>query len=306
MPPAAFTLPSFAKINLTLHVLNRRTDNYHNLRTVFQTITLQDKLRFALTDDEQVHLRCDAPGIPVNEKNLVYSAARLMQEHYGVKKGAFIALDKSIPAMGGLGGGSSNAAITLLGLAQLWKVSATRAELMELGAGLGADVPFFFVGGRALGTGLGTEVAALHDATSAYLVVVTPDAAVSTAEAYKAFDERALTKAKSDTILFSSRADDSFTDSLPEALHNDFEPVIFRLEPKIERARDALLEAGASRALLAGSGASVFGIFESVAKQQRAALKLAENQAWRVFKCATLGREEYLTALGSCAALLRA
>ncbi len=305
MSNTAFTLFSFAKINWTLHVLGRRADNYHDLRTIFQTITLHDTLSFAPAAADQLHLRCNAPDVPTDERNLVLRAARALQQEYNIKKGAIVSLDKSIPAMGGLGGGSSNAAIALLGFARLWQLSLPRTELIRLGASLGADVPFFFVGGTALGTGLGTEVSPLPDVKTQHLLIVKPRAGVSTAKAYKALDERALTKGKSDTILFSSRANDSFADSLLEALHNDFEPVVFHLEPEIRRVRDSLMKAGARKALLSGSGASVYGVFDNERAQQRALSKLKSEIDWQVFKCTTLGREEYYGALGTCGALLR-
>jgi len=302
---AEFTLPSFAKINWTLHVLNRRADGYHDLRTIFQTITLHDKLSFAHAADDQIQLECNSPFVPIDERNLVMRAARTLQQNYGVKRGALVSLDKRIPAMGGLGGGSSNAAVALLGFARLWNLSLTLDELMRIGAEIGADVPFFFVGGTALGTGLGTEVSSLQDVENKHLLIVKPQSVVSTAAAYKALDERSLTKRKRDTILFDSRANDFFTDSLPEALYNDFEPVVFRLEPEIERLRDSLIKAGARNALLSGSGACVFGVFEDEAAQQRAASQLESEADWQVFKCATLAREEYYAALGTCGAPLR-
>ncbi len=300
-----FTLPSFAKINWTLRVLHRRADGYHDLRTTFQTITLHDTLSFAPAAGNQLQLECNSPDVPTDEGNLVMRAARALQQNYRVEKGAIVSLHKRIPAMGGLGGGSSNAAVALLGFAQLWNLSLSPDEFMRIGARLGADVPFFFVGGTALGTGLGTKVAALQDVEPRHLLIVKPRVGVSTAAAYKALDERSLTKGKSDTILFDSRENDTSTYSLPEVLYNDFEPVVFRLEPEIGRARDLIIKAGARKALLSGSGACVFGVFEDEAAQQQAALQLENETDWKIFKCETLAREEYYTALGTCSAVLR-
>ncbi|HYY55978.1 MAG TPA: 4-(cytidine 5'-diphospho)-2-C-methyl-D-erythritol kinase, partial [Pyrinomonadaceae bacterium] len=143
------TLPSFAKINWTLRVLGRRPDDYHELHTVFQTITLHDRLRLTVRDDGRIVIYCDAPEIPVDEHNLVYRAAAALREKYGVRRGVTVELEKLIPAGGGLGGGSSNAAVALIGLAHLWRVETTASELAQMGALLGADVPFFFKGGTA-------------------------------------------------------------------------------------------------------------------------------------------------------------
>lgn len=303
----AFTLPAFAKINWTLHVLGRRPDGYHELHTIFQTVSLHDRLTFAPQDDEQIHLSCDAPDIPVDETNLVHRAAVALRDRRGLKKGASIHLEKRIPVGGGLGGGSSDAAITLLGLAHLWEISIAKQEILEISAHLGADVPFFLMGGTALGTGLGTDVSPLPEVTIPHILIVTPNVKISTAEAYKALDAPALTKVGGDTILSISRADAQFTDSLPMALHNDFERVIFRLNPEIERAKKALINAGARNALLAGSGASVFGIFDNREAQEEQVEEVLRIEAgWRVFSCATISRAQYQQALGLCAAPLEA
>jgi 4-diphosphocytidyl-2-C-methyl-D-erythritol kinase len=311
LPPVLFaetlTLPAFAKINPTLRVLGRRADGYHELHTIFQTVTLRDKLTFKLRTDESITLKCDAPDIPVDESNLVVRAGRALQQRYQIKKGVDINLEKRIPAAGGLGGGSSDAAIALVGLAHLWQVETTLRQLEELGAQLGADVPFFLTGGTALGTGLGTEISALADASASQLLIVTPDVKVSTAEAYKALNSPALTKIGGDIILSSSRPHTQISDSLHHNLRNDFEPVIFGLHPEILRVRDALVRVGARGALLAGSGASVFGVFDKVEARERAAQVLMAETDWRLFKCETLSRANYLRELGTCAApLLRA
>ncbi len=299
-----FTLPAYAKLNWTLRVLGRRTDGYHELDTIFQTVTLHDSITFKSRSDERITLTSDATDIPVDASNLIVRAAEELRKRYDIRQGAAVHLEKRIPAAGGLGGGSSDAAVTLLGLAHLWQVETDKRELEEIGARLGADVPFFLTGGTARGTGLGTEVSALPDAPDARLVIVKPQAQVSTAEAYKALSAPALTKVGADIILSSSRPQAQFTDSLPESLLNDFEPVIYRLQPEILRARDALLSAGARVALLAGSGASVFGLFENVQAQEHAAQVLSSERDWRVFACATLSRASYVQQLGMCAAPL--
>jgi 4-diphosphocytidyl-2-C-methyl-D-erythritol kinase len=302
----AFTLPSFAKINWQLRVMGRRADGFHELQTIFQTITLKDQLRFSARDDDRLRLTSSSPDIPVDESNLVLRAAIALRDRYGITKGASIHLDKVIPVEAGLGGGSSNAAVALMGLAHLWEIETSKQELTRLGALLGADVPFFFTGGTALGTGLGTEVSPINEVVAEHLLVVKPKAKVSTIEAYKALNSPALTKTEGDIILSISRADGQFTDFHPHALHNDFEPVVFPLQPEIECARDALLEAGARRALLAGSGSSVFGVFDKGEARARAIRALEKESSWRIFPCATLSRKAYLEALGACAAPLYA
>ena len=306
MSLTSFALPAHAKINWRLHVPGRRASGFHELRTVFQTITLHDRLTFTLREDDRLDLSTNEPEIPVDERNLVWRAALALKEKYRIRRGASVQLEKRIPSPGGLGGGSSDAAVALLGLAHLWEVETNKEELTELGALLGADVPFFFTGGTALGTGLGTEINPLPDVTAEHILVVTPRAKVSTAEAYKALRRPALTKESADIILSISRAEAKLFDSLHEALHNDFEPVIYELYPEIARARASLIEQGAEGALLAGSGASVFGIFDKREALVRAQGVLEREPGWRVFASAALGRKGYLESLGSCAALLHA
>lgn len=302
---AVFTLPSYAKINWRLHVLGRRADGYHELRTIFQTVTLHDQLTFASRDDDRLLLTSASHDVPLDESNLILRAAAALRKARGISRGASIHLEKVIPVEAGLGGGSSNAAVTLLGLARLWEIETNLEELASIGTKLGADVPFFLTGGTALGTGLGTEITPLEDVVAEHLIIVKPEAKVPTAEAYRALNSPALTKAEGDIILSISRADEQFTDSHPIALHNDFEPVVFPLKPEIERAKGALLNAGARSALLAGSGSGVFGVFDKRETQERAAHELKGEGGWHIFPCATLARGQYLSALGAAAAPLQ-
>ena len=305
MSEERLTLPAFAKINLGLRVRGRRPDGYHEIETVFQTVTLHDKLTFeASRDDERLELACSDTEIPTDEGNLIVRAALALRERYGVTRGARVTLEKRIPAGGGLGGGSSDAAVALVALACLWEIETSKAELAEIGARLGADVPFFLTGGTALGTGTGAEITPLEDAPEMHLVVVTPGVRVSTAEAYEALGAPALTKDEGVVNLSVSRAGAGFSGSLREVAANDFEAVVARLEPETGRAREALLGAGARRAMLSGSGSSVFGVFDSKGEAGRAREVLRAAGGWRVFACATLARAEYLRALGRCAAVL--
>ncbi len=300
-----FTLPAFAKINLTLRVLGRRVDGFHEIRTVFQTVTLHDRLTFSAQEDDRFDLSCSAPDIPADESNLVYRAAQALRRRSRTRRGARIELEKHIPAGGGLGGGSSDAAIALVGLSHLWELETNARELAEIGAELGADVPFFFTGGTALGTGLGTEITALDDASAEHLLIVTPGERVSTAEAYRALGAPTLTKPESAVMLPVSRVEAQIAGPLHDVMGNDFERVIFPLRPGIARARDTLLELGAHGAGLSGSGSSVYGVFENEETKERAYAALGIETAWQVFRCRTLSRAEYRDAFGTCAAFLQ-
>jgi len=299
------TLPAFAKINLGLRVRGRRADGYHEISTVFQTVTLHDKLTFEAGPDERLELVCSDPDIPTDQSNLVLRAALALRERYDVSRGARVSLEKRIPAGGGLGGGSSDAAVALVALARLWEIKTDVLELSALGARLGADVPFFLAGGTALGTGTGTDITPLEDAPKMHLVVVTPGVRVSTAEAYKLLNAPALTKETAVVNLSVSRAEAEFSGFLRGVTSNDFEAVVVRLQPEVGRARAALWGVGARRAMLSGSGSSVFGVFESKGEAGLAREVLKAEGDWQVFACATLTRAEYMRELGRCAAVLR-
>ena len=301
MSKGTFSLPAFAKINLTLRVLGRRADGYHEIETIFQTITLHDRLTFAPFDGPDLEIVCDDADVPVGPENLIHKAAVALGERYGTRRGARVTLEKRIPAQAGLGGGSADAAVALIGLARLWELSTGREELVETAARLGADVPFFLTGGTALGTGTGTNVAPLRDVPETPLVVVTPAAKVSTADAYKALNARALTKEEAAANLSVSRTESGISGSLCEVMRNDFEAVVQRMHPEIGRAREALLRVGARCALLSGSGSSLFGVFDSKREAERACVTLGAESLWRVHACATLARAPYLDALGRSA-----
>jgi len=292
-------LPSFAKINSFLRILGKRPDGFHELVTLLQTISLSDEIAFQRRDDDQIILHCDDPAIPVDETNLIVEAAVALRKHLQSSLGAEIKLTKRILAQGGLGGGSSNAAVTLLALNALWGSELKPDRLRLIGRGLGADVPFFLLGGRCIGIGIGSTVKAVHDSPKRHLIVVTPNAKVATASAYGALKAASLTTSESNSILSSSLADMFSAGSGRWPLQNDFEGVIFEIEPEIERAKMALLDAGARGALLAGSGSSVFGVFDDEAARDRALDNLKCEAGWRVFSCETISRDEYFQALNS-------
>jgi 4-diphosphocytidyl-2-C-methyl-D-erythritol kinase len=293
------TIKAFGKINWVLRVLGRRPDGYHQIETVLQTVSLHDRLNFWTSPDSDITFSCDDPELPADRSNLVSRAAHALKARYAIKSGAGIHLEKRIPVGSGLGGGSSDAAVALIGLNHLWKLKLTRDELVETAAQLGADVPFFLFGGTALGVGTGTEISTVPDATDQFLLVLMPNTKVSTKAAYDSLNSPPLTTVTSDTILSSSRETADFDLLNPSGLQNDFESVVFRSSPEVERARDALLEAGAPHALLAGSGASVFAVFENRKAQQRAIQALQMEAGWRLFPCKTVGRERYAAAMNA-------
>ncbi len=299
MNNTSLKLPSYAKINSFLRILGKRPDGYHDVVTLLQTVSLCDDLVFKLRDDDEIILNCDDPAIPVDDTNLIIKAAFALRNQLQSAIGAEINLTKRIPSQGGLGGASSNAAITLFALNALWGGNLKVDRLWLIARGLGADVPFFLVGGRCIGIGTGSTVKPVHDPPKRPLIVVTPNAKVATANAYAALNAPSLTTSESNSILSSSLADMFSAGSGRGPLQNDFEGVIFEIEPEIERAKSALLDAGARGALLAGSGSSVFGVFDDEAARDRALDNLKCEAGWRVFSCETISRDEYFQALNS-------
>lgn len=287
-----FSLPSFSKVNLHLRVLGKRVDGFHEIFTVFQTVSLADELTFEKADS--LELACDDPRVPTNESNLILRAARLLSP----EKGAKIELTKVIPMGGGLGGGSSNAAAALIGLNRLWELGRSMDELARLGASLGSDVPFFFSGGTAIGHGRGEEIEPYEDFPAPFIVIITPDVHVSTASAYAGLRAESLTNDGLNRILRVCRSEAESSDFLRSALINDFEPTVFAEFPAIGRAKQKLIELRASRALMSGSGASVFGIFDKEETRQTAIKALDNEVNWRKFAVAAVSRSEYREKLG--------
>ena len=295
MDRSAFTLPSFAKINLHLQVIGRRSDGFHDLCTVFQSVSLHDTIEISPADD--IIMTCGDERVPSGRRNLVYRAAELMREKFGVDHGAKIHLEKRIPAPGGLGGGSSNAATAILALRRLWNLDVDLSDLHDLAEGLGSDVPFFLYGGTALGMGRGEIVEPIEDFREQFVLVVTPDVAVATRDAFKRLKVRSLTKQESKRILQICRFDLESADFKYTSFKNDFEITVFAEYPEVERVKNTLLDLGAERAMLSGSGGSVFAVFDKEETRQAALKALDYEVNWRKFAVATISRDEYREAL---------
>lgn len=295
MPENSFTLPSFAKINLFLQITGKRADGFHELCTVFQTVSLGDYLTFE--PNKEIVLTCDDKKILTDNENLIVRAAKILSERFNIKSGAKIHLEKRIPAPGGLGGGSSNAAVAFLGLIKLWGIEIDFADLCAIGGELGSDVPFFFYGGTAFGTGRGTEIFPLDDFNEKYLLIVTPKVDVSTREAFACINAPDLTNIDSKSILSICRDEVNSLYLRQSELKNDFERVIFEIEPEIAEVKRKLFDCGAKRALMSGSGASVFAVFETKEQRRNALETLQSERDWRVFSTETVSRSIYQNSL---------
>jgi 4-diphosphocytidyl-2-C-methyl-D-erythritol kinase len=286
----AFTLPSFAKINWMLRIIGKRPDGFHELFTIFQTVSLHDTISFGISDE--ITLTCDNGSVPIGEGNLILKAAKALKLRSKVQKGAAIHLEKRIPSPGGLGGGSSNAAVSLIGLNQLWRLGSSEKELLEIAAELGSDVPFFLTGGTAIGTARGEIIEPAAEIAMSNLLIVTPEISVSTFAAFAGLGAPTLTIEGRDHILSVCRNEAGFLDPQHSALINDFEASVFDAYPEIRRVKQTLLELGAVNAAMSGSGASVFAIFDKIETRQTAQKALDGESTWRKFAVATVSRRE--------------
>jgi 4-diphosphocytidyl-2-C-methyl-D-erythritol kinase len=288
---APLTVRAHAKVNLDLRVLGVRPDGYHELRTVFQGIELHDTLVCA-GHSGPFTLKCRTPGVPLDDSNLVWRAASALWTALGRAGGvrdAVIRIDKQIPLEAGLGGGSSDAAAALMALGRLWG-GAPITLLREVGATIGADVPFFLSGGTALGLGRGEEIYPLVDLPPHFVVIVRPPFGVSTAEAYGWYDEDRASGQRDENREFQqlpvpwpSRA---------AQMVNDLEPPVIRRHQEIAGLKAQLRELGATAAAMSGSGSAVFGLFRSRSAAQRAVRPLSRNGA-RALVTRTLTRAEH-------------
>lgn len=277
-----------AKINLSLRVLGRRPDGYHELRTVFQTVGLHDVIEIDYRKASRTSLEIDGPQIP---DNLVLKAARLVLDEIRATASLRFRLTKNIPMGGGLGGGSSDAAAILLALPVLARKFIEMPRLMHLAAALGSDVPFFLMGGTALGIGRGEELYPLPDYPSKPLIILAPQIHVSTPEAYRSL-RRELTSPEEFLKLgiFQSYVWSMGLNSL--LAQNDFEAAVFSQHAELGRWRRKLERLGAQPARLSGSGAALFGVFPDQAKLQ-GALPQFRTEPLRVFSTRTLTRGQY-------------
>jgi 4-diphosphocytidyl-2-C-methyl-D-erythritol kinase len=270
---------SLGKINLDLRVLNKRPDGFHELRTIFQTVSLADTIEIECRSGPtriEIKSNISIPG------NIIEKAADSVLAAIGKTARIGFVLKKRIPLGGGLGGGSSNAAAVLLALPVLLKKPLGREKLMELAASLGSDVPFFLLGGTAVGLGRGTELYPLPDLGSLSALLITPGIHVSTAEAY-----RALNRGFAGESAWA-------TWNISEAYENDFESVVFRQHSHLKLIKGKLLNLGARPALMSGSGSTIFGIFRSREVRDRAAEWFRKKYvAGQVHSVSLVGRSQY-------------
>lgn len=282
-------LRALAKINLDLRVLYPRPDHYHELRTIFQTISLADTIDVEWTPARrtkiQLHGDLDIPD------NLIVKAAELALGAMRVAARVEFRLRKRIPMGAGLGGGSSDAAAVLLALPALAGRRLEMPRLMELAAELGSDVPFFLLGGAAVGIGRGTELYPLPDSRPRQGLLIAPEVHVSTAAAYRALASRLTTESQQNKIVsFQSRAWSELLDRAGAGGANDFETVVFEQFPQLASLKQRLVKLGADPAMMTGSGSALFGFFRTREQIHRATKSLVGE---RCFPISQVSRARY-------------
>ena len=275
-----FLFDSPAKVNLILDILRKRDDRYHELRTLLQKISLHDTLRFTLKEEKGITVATGHPSLPTGKENLVYRAARSILTRSNFRGGVHIDIEKRIPIGAGLGGGSSNAATTLMALNRLLKLNLPKKELMGMGFAIGADVPFFFMRDAAIATGIGERLRRI-ELPKLWYVLIYPNFEVSARWAYQNFK---LTRRQFHYKIQEFLRTPSKISSI---LRNDLEAVVSRQYPQIEVMKKALGSAGALAALMTGSGPTVFGLFPGeggASKAYKKVKRMVKREDWIVLK----------------------
>ncbi|NMB44706.1 MAG: 4-(cytidine 5'-diphospho)-2-C-methyl-D-erythritol kinase [Clostridiales bacterium] len=266
-------IKSRAKINITLDVVGKREDGYHDLRMIMQTINLYDMVSIRKMNAPGIKLTTNLPWLPTNENNIAYKAAKLFKESYGIKEGVSISLKKRIPVAAGLAGGSSNAAGVLVGLNRLFRIHKSYEELMKLGVQLGADVPYCIMRGTALAEGIGDKLTPLPPMPECYILLAKPGINVSTVRVFKELDLSKIDNPPlTDVVMDAIRKKDVHT--IARNMCNVLEVVTENKYPIIKTIKDTMIQHGALGAIMSGSGPTVFGIYDNKKEAYNTAHKL--------------------------------
>ncbi|WP_096463267.1 4-(cytidine 5'-diphospho)-2-C-methyl-D-erythritol kinase [Aneurinibacillus soli] len=257
-----------AKINLTLDVLARRPDGYHEIEMVMTTIDLADRLTITTLAEDRIVLDCTVSYLPLDERNHVYQAARLIKEQFGIKQGVHIHIDKQIPIAAGLAGGSSDAAATIRGLNRLWNLGMDMEKMASLGSRIGSDVSFCVYGGTALARGRGERIEKLPSPPPCWVILAKPPIGVSTAEVYGALKVEELTDGCRSEQMIKAIAEQNFS-GICRTLGNHLESVTLAMHPQVQQIKERMLRFGADGVLMSGSGPTVFALTDRESRMNR-------------------------------------
>jgi 4-diphosphocytidyl-2-C-methyl-D-erythritol kinase len=257
-----------AKINLTLDILGKRDDGYHEVEMVMTMVDLSDRLELETLDRDTIIISSPVGYIPLDEKNHAFQAAKLIKERYHVKQGVYIHIDKHIPVSAGLGGGSSDAAATLRGLNRLWGLNIPMEELQKIGAEIGSDVPFCVTGGTAIATGRGERLEPIASPPPCWVILAKPAVSVSTAEIYRQFDVK-TNREEPKSRLCKQAIENKDFQAMCASLGNMLEQVTMRMYPEVARIKACMEKLGADGVQMSGSGPTVFGLVRKESKVYR-------------------------------------
>lgn len=272
-----------AKINLTLDVLGKRTDGYHEVEMIMTMIDLADRLSFREINHDKIILESNSMMVPNDERNLVYKAAKLMKKEFSINKGINIYLEKRIPVSAGLAGGSSDAAATLRGLNRLWQLNLSENELMKYGEKLGSDVPFCVAGGTAIVRGRGEKVEKINPVPSGWVVLAKPEIRVSTQEIYRNLNLTDIKDHPKNDKMIIAIDNEDFSE-ISKLLLNVLEPVTFKLYPQVKYLHQQMKQYGAEGVLMSGSGPTIYTLVNKKSRRNRIynALKGFCNEVYMV------------------------
>ena len=284
-------LRALAKINLGLDILGKRDDGYHEVRMIMQTIQMYDVLEFHRSKTPGISLVTNLPFVPSDERNRVYKAAKLLMDEFHVEEGISMKLDKSIPVAAGMAGGSSDAAAAFVGVNRLFNLGLSERELMERAVKVGADVPYCVMRGTALAEGIGEKLTWIPQVPKCYILVGKPGVNVSTKMAYENLHlDEIKERPDIDGMIQDITNGDLY--AMVSKMGNVFEPGIIGRYPVIQEIKDLMEANGALKAMMSGSGPTVFGIFDDAEKMEKAAAILRESHlAKTVFATETYNRE---------------
>ncbi|MFD6509419.1 MULTISPECIES: 4-(cytidine 5'-diphospho)-2-C-methyl-D-erythritol kinase [Bacillus] len=256
-----------AKINLSLDVLGKRQDGYHEVKMIMTTIDLADRLELMELAEDRIEILSHNRYVPDDQRNLAYQAAKLLKEKFNVKKGVSITIEKTIPVAAGLAGGSSDAAATLRGLNKLWNLGLTIEELAELGAEIGSDVSFCVYGGTAVATGRGEKIEHIKTPPSCWVILAKPHIGVSTADVYGNLKLNRVTHPNVDKMV--EVINDGDYKGICDTVGNVLEDVTFVMHPEVARIKAQMKRFGADAVLMSGSGPTVFGLVHHDSRMHR-------------------------------------
>ena len=266
-------LKALGKINLGLDILGRRENGYHDVRMVMQTVYLYDRVILEKTREPGIEISTNLPYLPVNENNIAYKAAELLQREFGIREGIRISLEKHIPVAAGMAGGSSNAAAVLFGMNRMFDLGLSEEGLKERGVTLGADVPYCIMRGTVLAEGIGEILTPLPPLPKCYVLIAKPPLSASTKTVYEKIDREGIKSHPDiDGILAGLR--EGNLQQVAGSMGNVLEQVMLEEHPVLQRIKDVMIGAGALNAMMSGSGPTVFGIFTSRGRARAAAARL--------------------------------